>query len=106
MQEELDWLCYRLYGLIEEDLTQRRKVAKEHRSLSDAAIPVVPPLLFGQRAFEIVMARKMAAGKLETTWFERHGSTPITELPAHWPDDYRRLVKHQSSSSRATRTSA
>ena len=95
LQEELDWLCYRLYGLIEEDLTQRRKVAKEHRSLSDAAIPVVPPLLFGQRAFEIVMARKMAAGKLETTWFERHGSTPITELPAHWPDDYRRLVKRR-----------
>ncbi len=41
------------------------------------------------------MARKMAAGKLETTWFERHGSTPITELPAHWPDDYRRLVERR-----------
>ena len=27
------------------------------------------------------MARKMAAGELETTWFERHRSTPITELP-------------------------
>jgi hypothetical protein len=22
-------------------------------------------------------------------WFERHGSTPITEIPAHWPADYR-----------------
>ena len=41
------------------------------------------------------MARKMAAGELETTWFERHGSTPITEIPAEWPDDYRRLVERR-----------
>jgi hypothetical protein len=41
------------------------------------------------------MARKMAAGDLETTWFERHNSTPITELPAHWPDDYRNLVERR-----------
>src|SRR4029450_11448165 len=49
----------------------------------------------GQRAFEIAMARKMAAGELETTWFERHRSTPITELPGHWLDDYRRLVERR-----------
>ena len=70
LQEELDWECYRLYGLIEEDLTRAEP----------------PPLQLGQRAFEIVMARKMAAGELQTTWFERHGSTPITELPADWPE--------------------
>lgn len=46
----------------------------------------------GQRAFEIVLARKMAAGEANSTWFERHGSTPITELPEHWPDDYKSLV--------------
>jgi hypothetical protein len=49
----------------------------------------------GERAFEIVMARKMAAGELQTTWFERHGSTPITELPALWPAAYRELVEHR-----------
>ena len=38
-----------------------------------------PGIDLGQRAFEIVMARQMAAGELETTWFERHRSTPITE---------------------------
>ena len=54
-----------------------------------------PPLALGERAFEIVMARRMAAGELETTWFTRHGSTPITELPAHWPDDYRALVERR-----------
>ena len=41
------------------------------------------------------MARKMAAGELETTWFERHGSTPITEIPADWPEDYRQLVERR-----------
>jgi len=52
-----------------------------------------PGLDLGERAFEIVVAREMAAGHAETQWFARHRSTPITELPAHWPDDYRRLVE-------------
>jgi len=79
-QEELDWQCYRLYGLVDEDLT-----------LGEAP----PAIALGQRAFEIVMARKMAAGELQTTWFDRHGSTPITEIPADWPADYRRLVERR-----------
>ena len=37
----------------------------------------------------------MAAGEIETIWFTRHGSTPITELPAHWPADYRTLVERR-----------
>ena len=41
------------------------------------------------------MARKMAAGELQTTWFERHGSTPITEFPAHWSKAYRELVERR-----------
>ena len=41
------------------------------------------------------MARRMAAGELETTWFTRHGSTPITDPPAHWPADYRALVERR-----------
>ena len=41
------------------------------------------------------MARKLAAGELQTTWFERHGSMPITELPAHWPTAYRDLVQRR-----------
>ena len=41
------------------------------------------------------MARQMAKGELETTWFERHGSTPITEIPTHWPAAYRKLVERR-----------
>jgi hypothetical protein len=50
---------------------------------------------FGERAFEILMARKMAKGELDTTWFERHRSKPITEIPAHWSQDYRNLVEQR-----------
>jgi hypothetical protein len=86
LQEELDWRCYGLYGLTDPELCYQD--APGH--------PLLPPSIdLGQRAFEIVMARKIAAGKLTTTWFERHGSTPMTALPAEWPDDYRRLVERR-----------
>jgi hypothetical protein len=41
------------------------------------------------------MARRVAAGELESTWFQRHGSKPITDLPDHWPEDYRQLVERR-----------
>lgn len=79
LQEELDFRCYKLYGLLTEEA--------EH--------PEPPEVDLGERAFEIVMARKMAEGELETTWFARHGSTPVTEIPARWPADYRALVERR-----------
>lgn len=79
LQEEVDWRCYRLYGL--------HDAPPEH--------PDPPPLRLGERAFEIVMARRMAANELETAWFERHRSAPITELPAQWPADYRAVVERR-----------
>ena len=80
LQEELDWWCYRAYGLMQDDLTL-------------AGEP--PQIALGQRAFEIVLARRMAAGEVQTTWFERHSSTPITEVPADWPAGYRALVERR-----------
>jgi hypothetical protein len=80
-QERLDWEVYRLYGLIDEDLT--------------TGDDPEPPLQLGERAFEIVLARRMAAGEEESSWFVRHGSTPITELPASWPEPYKRLVERR-----------
>ncbi len=78
LQEELDWQCYHLYDLLSEDL----------RYDGDD----LPELSLGQRAFEIAMARQRAKGELTTSWFERHNSTPITELPDYWPEAYRKLV--------------
>ena len=86
LQEELDWRCYTLYGITDHDLCYRDASGNQLDP---------PDITLGQRAFEIVMARKMAAGELETTWFERHRSTPLTEIPNQWPDDYRRLVERR-----------
>ncbi len=81
LQEELDWECYRHYGLLADDL----------RYAGDD----LPEMKLSERAFEIVMARQMKRGDLQTTWFERHGSTPITEVPPHWPVAYRTLVERR-----------
>ena len=61
------------------------------------ALDAIPPegIELGQRAFEIVLARRMAEGEAQSTWFERHGSTPLTELPRHWPAAYRELVERR-----------
>jgi hypothetical protein len=91
-QEELDWQVYELYGLIDPDdglaLPGREAVGL----LRDRGLTP------GERTFEIFMARQMARGTFETTWFERHkdaGSKPITEPLADWPDDYRALVERR-----------
>jgi hypothetical protein len=81
LQEEIDWQVYGLYGLLDEELT--------------AQADAVPELELGERAFEIVLAREMARGEAETQWFARHGSTPITELPAHWSGEYRAVVEQR-----------
>ena len=78
-QEELDWQCYPLYGLTTDALT--------------CAAP--PEIDLGERAFEIVLARRLAAGIEETTWFARHGATPTSEIPAHWPPEYQRVVEER-----------
>jgi hypothetical protein len=70
---------YSLYKLTDEPI-----LAKE-----------APELKLGERAFEIVLARKVAAGEAETQWFARHGLTPITELPAHWSEEYRSTVERR-----------
>ena len=77
-QEELDWYAYRAYGITDEDLT------------FDGTPPEVQ---LGERAFEIALARRVVAGTETTAWFSRHRSTPVTEIPAHWPADYRELVQ-------------
>ena len=79
VQEELDWRVYRLYGLLDDDLT----------------VAEPPELALGERAFEIVLARLVEAGEAETQWFARHGSTPITELPGHWSEEYRSVVERR-----------
>ena len=80
-QEELDWAVYGLYKLPGGDLVY----PGDDR----------PELELGERAFEIALARQIKEGDEETAWFDRHGSTPITEIPEHWPQPYRQLVQRR-----------
>jgi hypothetical protein len=86
LQEELDWLCYRLYGLLDAD---------DPAAGTPETWETVPGLALGERPFEIVLARKVAAWEEQTAWFERHGSTPITQVPGHWPEWYRNVVERR-----------
>jgi hypothetical protein len=81
VQEELDWEVYRLYGLIDNDMTYGGDD--------------LPGLVLGERAFEFALARAVKDGKEETAWFGRHGSRRITEIPVHWPAGYRDLVQRR-----------
>lgn len=80
-QEELDWAVYHLYGLTD----------------ADYSLPVgeVDGIELGTRAFEITLARRVAAGETTTAWFDRHHSTPVTELPGTWSDSYRNAVQER-----------
>jgi hypothetical protein len=77
VQEELDWEVYRLYGLVDKALTY---------DAND-----LPGLALGERAFEVALAR---SGE-ETAWFKRHESTPVNDIPAHWPAAYVDVVQRR-----------
>jgi hypothetical protein len=85
LQEELDWDVYRRYGLLDE--------AEAAELIAHSAD--LPEVRLAERAFEIVLARRVARGEAETQWFARHGSTPITEIPEHWPQAYRDVVERR-----------
>ncbi|WP_443033656.1 BREX-2 system adenine-specific DNA-methyltransferase PglX [Streptomyces sp. CA2R101] len=79
LQEELDWQVYFLYELHSEDLS--------------APEAEVPELALGERAFEIVLARRVQKGEASDEWFKRHNSTLVTDLPNHWSETYKAVVQ-------------
>ena len=81
-QEELDWENYQAYGFTTDPVT------------FDGELPSVRP---GGRAFEIALARRVAAGKASPVWFIHavQARPMITEIPEHWPADYRALVQQR-----------
>ncbi|MFE2487229.1 BREX-2 system adenine-specific DNA-methyltransferase PglX [Streptomyces mirabilis] len=86
LQEELDWQVYGFYGLLSEgDVAKAVALSREQDT--------IPEVQLGERAFEIVLARQVARGDTETVWFDRHGSTLVTEIPERWPQWYRDIVQ-------------
>ena len=85
LQEELDWRVYRMYGFLDA-FSSEELIA----DLSD-----LPDLKMGERAFEISLGRQVVAREADTQWFARHGLTPITDIPVHWPGHYRTVVANR-----------
>jgi hypothetical protein len=88
IQEEIDFLVYGMYGLVDA----RELVSG--RTDWDVAL---------EAAFEIVLARRMAAGQRRP----RRGSsatasTPITDVPAHWPEELPALWRRRIGLIRST----
>jgi hypothetical protein len=83
LQEEIDWQVYGLYELLPHDRDLISPVAE------------LPAIEVGQRAFEIVLARKLISGEIHTTWFERHRIEPTPEIPDHWSTGYRNLIERR-----------
>ncbi|MFI7301514.1 BREX-2 system adenine-specific DNA-methyltransferase PglX [Streptomyces sp. NPDC050121] len=90
LQEELDWDVYASYGLLSADERARLITSP------DCELPTLRP---GERAFEIVWARKVAEGTASPSWlegpswFDRHEVTLVTDVPNHWPAAYRDVVQ-------------
>lgn len=80
LQEELDWLTYRSYGLLDG-----------HTVRTPAEIE---PLRPGHRPFEIVLARHNAtcAPEERSAWFTRHGHAETTSIPDDYRDATRALI--------------
>jgi hypothetical protein len=96
LQEELDWDVYHRYGLVTE----------EQAADLIAAPGSVPNLKLGQRAFELVIAGQVDDDEGAAQWFTRHRSTPITEIPKEWPEEYAESSSAGSRLSSPTVTSA
>ncbi|MFE6557019.1 BREX-2 system adenine-specific DNA-methyltransferase PglX [Nocardioides sp. NPDC057767] len=111
-QDELDWEVYGHYGLIDQnaDVLVSTPLAALAGSADGGAAGSTDGgggsgwsaegsigrwLDLGERAFEIALARRVQAGEEETAWFTRHSSTPITEMPKHWPEEYRTVVERR-----------
>ena len=83
LQEELDWLTYSSYGLIDPVLTV----------VPDAAEPLAP----GHRPFEIVHARKddEADDDEKSAWWSRHGHDRVTDIPESYSDEHRARLQER-----------
>lgn len=85
LQEELDWQVYGLYGLLSD--------AEVARTVTSTAGSEIPEVGLGERAFELAIASQAATDEAVEQWFRRHDSSPVDEIPARWPEWYRKIVQ-------------
>jgi hypothetical protein len=79
LQEELDWLCYQLYGL---DDGNDVPAADEVEPLAPTSLPWCLDFAARDAANRATLARGEEAIEAPTVWFGRHRWQPPTDIPA------------------------
>jgi hypothetical protein len=77
LQEELDWQVYAAYGLVDASLAPTN--------------PQIVQIEPNERPFEVRLARSIADGHDQSTWFDQHGRTPLTDAPHNGSETWRDL---------------
>ena len=80
LQEELDWLTYGTFGLVEE-------------TGAAAVVANLEPVEGGHRPFELALAR--ARGEESLAYFRRHDRTPTLSIPTRYSTDTRRRIQQR-----------
>ena len=81
LQEELDWLAYEAYGLVDDGFSLQ---------CNDR-----PSIKTGERAFEVLLARSLLDSDGDESWFDSHHIKKCTELNSQWSDEYRENVERR-----------
>ncbi|MBN2195249.1 MAG: BREX-2 system adenine-specific DNA-methyltransferase PglX [Polyangiaceae bacterium] len=83
LQEELDWLTYGSYGLLD--------------AVTTVGPDSIEPLAPGHRPFEIVLARRddEADEDEKSAWWSRHGHDRVTEIPSCYSEPHRARLQER-----------
>jgi hypothetical protein len=90
LQEELDWLCYELYGL---DDGGKPVPVEQVEPLPPTWLPWALNLATRDAEIRAMLGRGEDPEELPTVWFERHGWAPLTELPPEAPKALRARIE-------------
>lgn len=91
IQEDLDWVCYRIYGL------DRNQTFAPHElePMDPTMRPMELELAIRDQANREAIARGEETTEIPTAWFTRHGWEPRTELPPNTPAKQRKTIEHR-----------
>ncbi|MBK7077325.1 MAG: BREX-2 system adenine-specific DNA-methyltransferase PglX [Myxococcales bacterium] len=89
LQEELDWECYRLYGL---DPKAKGRAPDKVDGMPPTWRPVELDLAVRDGETRAAIARGDETTEIPTAWFTRHRWEPLTALPASAPKAVRELI--------------
>lgn len=91
LQEELDWLTYEAFGLLDATALQSLREASREAfpELGGAQVCLKP----GHRPFEAILAEQSARTSRATAWFERNQYAAPTEPADAYTPEFRALIQ-------------